>query len=172
MKVGPSFAEIFGRKPIIAACAPGRVNLLGDHTDYNQGFVLPTIIPQQTVVEAAIGSGYHEVYSTTLARMARFDGGELVDFARYVGGCIRVLEQRGTKIPPLQLWVSSDVPVGSGLSSSAALEVATIRALDALLGLGLGPEEIALLAHRAEVEHAGVSCGMMDQMACSLGNPI
>jgi galactokinase len=165
----PSFAEIFGTEPVVAACAPGRVNLIGDHTDYNQGFVLPTVIPRQTVVEAAIGSDHHQVYSATLGRMARFNGGELVDFTRYVGGCVRVLEYRGAKIPPLQLRISSDVPVGSGLSSSAALEVATMRVLKVLLGLDLGPEEIAVLAHRAEVDHAGVACGIMDQMACSLG---
>ena len=169
MNVGPGFAEIFGTKPIVAAHAPGRVNLIGDHTDYNQGFVLPTIIPRQTVVEAAIGSGQHQVYSATLDRMAQFNGGELVDFARYVGGCVRVIEQRGAEIPPLQLCITSDVPVGSGLSSSAALEVATIRALNALLGLDLGPEDIAVFAHQAEVDYAGVACGIMDQMACSLG---
>lgn len=169
MNVGSSFAEVFGRKSTVAARAPGRVNLIGDHTDYNQGFVLPTIIPRHTLVEAAIGSGQHEVYSATLGRMVRFDGGELVDFARYVGGCVRVIEQRGAKVPPLQLCISSDVPVGSGLSSSAALEVATTRMLNTLLGLDLGPEEIAVLAHRAEVDYAGVACGIMDQMACSLG---
>src|SRR3954471_17283204 len=71
--------------------------------------------------------------------------------------------------PPVQLRISSDVPVGAGLSSSAALEVATIRALNSLLDLGLGPDDVALLAHRAEVEHAGVACGIMDQMACGIG---
>jgi galactokinase len=171
VNIGRSFAEVFGKNPIIAAQAPGRVNLMGDHTDYNQGFVLPTIIPQQTVVEAGFGADRHEVYSATLDRMTHLNGGELVGFGCYVGGCVRVLEERGTKIPPLHLRISSDVPVGAGLSSSAALEVATIRALNSLLGLGLGPDDVALLAHRAEVEHAGVACGIMDQMACSIGQP-
>jgi galactokinase len=171
VNTGPSFAEIFGKKPIIAAQAPGRVNLMGDHTDYNQGFVLPTIIPQQTMVEAGFGADQHEVYSATLGRMTRFNGGELAGFGRYVGGCVRVLAECGAKIPPLQLRISSDVPVGAGLSSSAALEVATIRALNSLLDLGLGPDDVALLAHRAEVEHAAVACGIMDQMACSIGQP-
>jgi len=170
VKVG--FAEIFGRKPIVAACTPGRVNLLGDHTDYNQGFVLPTIIPQQTVVEAAIGSGHHEVYSTTLARMVRFNGGELVDFARYVGGCVRVLEQRGTKVPPVQLWISSNVPVGSGLSSSAALEVATIRALAALLGLtsALKRSRSKRTARRSSTP--GYRAGSWTRWPAVWGNPI
>ncbi len=164
------FREVFGNDPTISAAAPGRVNLIGDHTDYNQGYVLPTVIPQQTTVEAAIGSGRHAVYSATLDRIVYFDGGELSDFGRYVGGCVRVLQSRGIEVPPLQLRIASDVPVGSGLSSSAALEVATIRAIAALLKLTLGAEETALLAHKAEVEYAGVSCGIMDQMACSLGH--
>jgi galactokinase len=168
---GRSFQEVFAKDPMVAARAPGRVNLMGDHTDYNQGLVLPTVIPQQTAVEVAIGSGLHEVYSATLGRTARFGGGALTDFARYVGGCVRVLEEGGTRIPPLQLRIVSDVPVGAGLSSSAALEVATIRALDALLGLKLEAEEVASLAHKAEVEYAGVACGIMDQMASSLAEP-
>src|SRR4051794_32174103 len=106
---------------------------MGDHTDYNQGFVLPTIIPQQTMVETGFGTDQHAIYSATLGRMTQFNGGELADFGRYVGGCVRVLKERGTNIPPLQLRISSDVPVGAGLSSSAALEVATIRTLNSLL---------------------------------------
>jgi galactokinase len=83
---------------------------------------------------------------------------------------VRVLKNRGASIPALQLRIASDVPVGAGLSS-AALEVATIRAIGALLGLDLAPDEIAALAHKAEVEHAGVACGVMDQIACSFGEP-
>jgi galactokinase len=166
-----SFQENFGKYPTVAARAPGRVNLIGDHTDYNEGFVLPTVIPQQTTVEVAIGSGPSEVYSAALDRALRFDSGPLTDFARYVGGCVRVLKNRGASIPALQLRIASDVPVGAGLSSSAALEVATIRAIGALLGLDLAPDEIAALAHKAEVEHAGVACGVMDQIACSFGEP-
>src|SRR5947209_18197452 len=91
----PQLPEIFGKHPTVAASAPGRVNLIGDHTDYNQGFVLPTVIPQQTTVEVAIASGPSEVYSATFDRAVRFDNGILTDFARYVGGCVRVLKNRG-----------------------------------------------------------------------------
>jgi galactokinase len=91
VNAGASFAETFGKNPIVIAQAPGRVNLMGDHTDYNQGFVLPTIIPQQTMVEAGFGADQHEVYSATLGRMTQFNGGELADFGRYVGGCVRVV---------------------------------------------------------------------------------
>jgi galactokinase len=164
-----TFEELFGKHPAAVANAPGRVNLIGDHTDYNQGYVLPTVIPQRTLVEAAIAGDRHQVYSAILGRLISFDGGALTDFARYIGGCIRVIEARGVNVSPLQLRIDSDVPVGAGLSSSAALEVATIRVLGALLGLDLPAVEIALLAHKAEVEYAGVACGIMDQMACSLG---
>jgi galactokinase len=171
MTGGRSFRELFGTDPVVSACAPGRVNLMGDHTDYNDGFVLPTVIPQQTRIEIAYGNSMHEVYSATLDRIVRFGSGALDDFARYVGGCIRVLEQSGVEIPPLRFRIASEVPVGAGLSSSAALEVAILRALDRLLDLNLDPEQVACLAHRAEIEFAGVACGIMDQMACSLGRP-
>src|SRR5436190_2659057 len=166
-----SFQEIFGKHPTVAASARGRVNLIGDHTDYNQGFVLPTVIPQQTTVDLAVGSGLSQGYSATLAGMVASDIGTLTDFALYVGGCVRVLKDRGAAIPALELRIASDIPVGAGLSSSAALEVATIRAIDALLGLDLAPDAIAALARKAEVEHAGVASGIMDQIACSTGEP-
>jgi len=167
------FEAVFGIAPEAAATAPGRVNLLGDHTDYNDGFVLPSTIPQETAVQIAVGSGDDEAYSATLHQHARFrrQGEPLTGFARYVGGCLRVLEAEGIQIPPMRLLVHSDVPVGAGLSSSAALEVATLRAVDARFGLGLDPVRVAQLARRAEVEHANVACGIMDQMASSLGRP-
>lgn len=166
------FSEVFGEAPRVVARAPGRVNMLGEHTDYNDGFVLPAAIPQHTVVAIGHGEGGHQVFSASFRRLVRFDGQEaLTDFARYVGGCLRVLTSEGVEIPPLNVWVDSDVPVGAGLSSSAALEVATIRAVNQLLGLGLEGERIAQLAQRAEIEHAGVNCGIMDQMASSLASP-
>jgi galactokinase len=166
-----SFSAVFGDGPAIAASAHGRVNLMGDHTDYNQGFVLPTLIPQETCIEVAPAKdGVHEVYSATLDRLIRFDeGGTLSDFARYIGGCVRVVAEAGHRVPPLRWRIASDVPVGSGLSSSAALEVAAIRAIDGLLGLQLDAQRIAFLAHEAETRHAGVACGIMDQMVCSIG---
>jgi galactokinase len=165
-----TFHSVFGIAPEARASAPGRVNLLGDHTDYNGGFVLPSPIPQQTTVEVGFGAEHDEVYSADLQEKIRFArSGPLHGFARYVGGCLRVLESNGAVIPALRLVVTSEVPLRAGLSSSAALEVATLRAVDALLGIGLGAVELAQLAQRAEVEHAGVSCGIMDQMASSLG---
>lgn len=169
------FRELFGHDPEVAGQAPGRVNLIGDHTDYNDGFVLPAAIPQQTrVLIARRGSGdHHEAVSDTLGgERLQFHGDNVEDgYARYVAGCIAVIEQRGATVPPLEILIASDVPVGAGLSSSAALEVAVLRGLDRLLGLGLGAVELAQLARKAEVEHVGVQCGIMDQMASSLASP-
>jgi galactokinase len=169
MSVQRLFRDIFGCDPVASGRARGRVNLLGDHTDYNQGYVLPTLIPQWTEVDVALGHDRHAVYSETLGEHTSIGAGPLEGFGSYVGGCIRVLEKRGITVPPLKIRIASAVPVGSGLSSSAALEVATLRAIDALLGLALPPVEIAKLAHAAEVDYAGVACGIMDQMACSVG---
>jgi galactokinase len=169
---GPDFATLFGRPPQAVGRAHGRVNLIGDHTDYNDGFVLPTVIPQVTVVEVARGADRHVAYSATLNRRVEFGRmGALRDFARYVGGCLRVLAADGVDVPPLLIRVASTVPVGAGLSSSAALEVATLLAVNALLALDLSPVQVAILGRRAEIEYAGVQVGIMDQMACALAEP-
>ncbi|MHB1657037.1 MAG: galactokinase [Burkholderiales bacterium] len=168
-----SFQKIFGRTAITQACAPGRVNLLGEHTDYNDGYVLPTAIPQRTVVEVgySIDDDHHfyadklDVYLTCTPAAE-----ETAGFASYVVGCIKVLEHHGYRIPPVSIHVSSAVPIGSGLSSSAALEVAVLRALRELLLLEMDDVKIAQLAQQAEIEYAHVNCGIMDQMASSLAD--
>ena len=165
-----TFQSVFGVQPEGSGSAPGRVNLLGDHTDYSGGFVLPTTIPQRTVVDIGVHSDEDEVYSATLGERVSFARTEPPPgFARYIAGCLRVLEAEGFAVPPLRLTIRSDVPVGAGLSSSAALEVATLRAVDARFQFGLDPVRLALLAQAAEVKYAGVACGILDQMACSLG---
>jgi galactokinase len=164
--------DFFAGQPIEAS-APGRVNLLGEHTDYNDGFVLPIAIPQRTHVSVARSNddAFH-VYSSNLDESADFAlDDELPEgYARYVAGCVKVLIEHGMKVPPLALSVHSDVPMGSGLSSSAALEVAVLRALRELLGLQLDDVQIALHAQTAEIRYAGVQCGVMDQMASSLAD--
>ncbi|WOD40266.1 galactokinase [Nodosilinea sp. E11] len=168
-----NYTQIFNAAPAVEALAPGRVNLLGEHTDYNDGFVLPTAIPQHTTV--AIGfspDDRHHFYSAELEERVDFDpaGASPEGFARYIDGCIRVLAAAGHKIPPLNIFVTSSVPIGSGLSSSAALEVATLRGLRSLLHLPLDDVEIAQLGQQAEIQYAGVSCGILDQMASSLAD--
>lgn len=167
------FQQIFQTPPEAQASAPGRVNLLGEHTDYNDGFVLPTAIPQQTTVYLGFSpdSQYH-IYShefqkqVNVARSAPPPEG----FSRYIWGCIQLLEQTGVTVPPLNLYVTSAVPIGSGLSSSTALEVATLRGLRSLLHLDLNDVQIAQLGQQAEIQYAGVICGIMDQMASSLAD--
>lgn len=167
------FDDIFGHPPTVVARAPGRVNLLGEHTDYNDGYVLPTAIPQQTTVSMReSGGGEFVVHAANLSTEARF-GRETPPgdhFASYVYGCIRGLESIGVHVPMLHIHVDSRVPMGVGLSSSAALEVATLRALRELLRLDLDDVRIAQMAQRAEIEFAGVNCGIMDQMASSLAD--
>ena len=157
----------------IEVSAPGRVNLLGEHTDYNDGFVLPVAIPQRTHVQAMLSAdGRFHVYSSNLDENAEFDAdGELPHgYARYVAGCVHVLRDHGIAVPPISMKVHSGVPMGSGLSSSAALEVAVLRALRQLLHLDLDDVQIAQYAQEAEIRYAGVQCGIMDQMASSLAD--
>ena len=168
-----TFQQIFNAAPNVEASAPGRVNLLGEHTDYNDGFVLPTAIPQTTIVQLGFSANHlHHFYSHELEERVSLTTTDPVPqgFASYVFGCLRVLEQAGYSIPPLNGYVNSSVPIGSGLSSSAALEVALLRGLRSLLSLDLDDIRIAQLGQQAEIEYAGVQCGIMDQMASSLAD--
>jgi galactokinase len=162
----------FGGAPEALASAPGRVNLLGEHTDYNDGFMLPVATPQRTEVAVARShDDKHHLYSGTLDGNVTFaakGGSAPQGFGSYVEGCIRLVEATGVEVPPLRLYVTTNLAVGSGLSSSAALEVATLRALRSLLGFELDDVRLAQTAQRAEIEYARVNCGIMDQMASSL----
>ena len=168
-----SFEAVFGGAPQAIESAPGRVNLLGEHTDYNDGYVLPIAIPQQTHI-ALRRSGTHgfTAYAANLDRTATFsfDAPPSDGFAKYLYGCAFEARAEGFDVPPLDIHLSSSVPMGVGLSSSAALEVAMLRALRALLKLPLDDVRLAQIAQRAEVLHAGVRCGIMDQMAASLAD--
>jgi galactokinase len=154
-----------------SAAAPGRVNLLGEHTDYNDGFVLPTAIPQHTVVTVESGESGYEMHALGMRTRFSLSQPPTEQSVKYVYGCLKELQAQGIDVPPLVIRVESDVPMGVGLSSSAALEVATLRALRQFLGLKLDDVSIARMAQRAEVRHAGVHCGIMDQMASSLAEP-
>lgn len=165
----PTFEQHFGRAPQVTASAPGRVNLLGEHTDYQGGFVLPTTIPQVTTVAlGANGTREHRVFAADLNEQSTFPvGGNAQDgFARYVAGALTL----GGAPDGLDVHVTSNVPMGAGLSSSAALEVAVLRGLRDLGILDASDERIALIAQRVEHEFVGVQCGIMDQMASSVAN--
>jgi galactokinase len=167
------FERVFGERPEAVADAPGRVNLLGEHTDYNDGFVLPIAITQRTRVAmrrtAEPGFALHADGQGDPVRFT-YEQPPHQHFATYVYGCLVLTRSRGVDVPGLQIHVESDVPMGVGLSSSAALEVATLRCLRELLRLDFDDVLIAQLAQRAEIEHAGVNCGIMDQMASSLAD--
>lgn len=168
-----TFTAIFGTHPTASAGAPGRVNLLGEHTDYNDGYVLPTTIPQSTRVMLRPNEGnIFRVYAANLNRFIEFNMAGMPEehFGHYIFGCLRQVEELGIDIPKLDIYIASTVPIGLGLSSSAALEVAMLRALRVLLSLPLDDVRIAQLAQRAEIDYAGVHCGLMDQMASSLAD--
>jgi len=167
-----SAETFFGGAPEASASAPGRVNLLGEHTDYNDGFMLPVATPQRTSVALARShDDKHHFYSGTLDGNVTFaakGGSAPQGFGSYIEGCIRLVEATGVEVPPLRVFVTTNLPVGSGLSSSAALEVATLRALRQLLDFPLDDVKLAQIAQRAEIDYAHVNCGIMDQMASSL----
>lgn len=165
------FADVFGAAPEMRADAPGRVNLLGEHTDYNDGFVLPIAIGLSThVAMRRRPDGPCELYAEGQGPTQVFDldAPPRAHFASYVYGCLKLLERAGAPVVPVQIHVHSNVPIGVGLSSSAALAVATLRCLRGLLEWPLDDVALALMARAAEVEFAGVNVGIMDQMACSL----
>ena len=168
-----TFADVFRKLPAASASAPGRVNLLGEHTDYNDGYVLPTAIPQTTCVSMRENGGKQfSLYAAELEQAAKFtmESAPHEHFARYVYGCLRELRDHSFEAPPLNIHIASSIPIGVGLSSSAALEVATLRALRQLFNLPLDDIAIAQLGQRAEIRYAGVNCGIMDQMASSLAD--
>jgi galactokinase len=158
--------------------APGRVNLIGEHTDYNDGFVLPIAIGMRTVVAVAPRSDRNvRVRSLRVAQDAEFFL-DSSDFTRrgswvdYVEGMARSLESRGVKIPGADLLIESDVPIGAGLSSSAALEMSVGLAFASLAGEpALSPRDLALAAQNAEHTYVGIRSGIMDQLISAFAKP-
>ena len=171
----PSFQTLFGEAASIRATAPGRVNVIGEHTDYNGGFVLPAVIPQHTTIELRPHTGGTvSVWSrdiTPAGEQKSYTLGSETperDWLDYVRGITHVLAGDGHALTGFNLRLESDVPVGSGLSSSAALEISILRGLRQAFGLELTDTELALIGQRVETEFVGAPIGVMDQMACSL----
>ncbi|MGH0031764.1 MAG: galactokinase [Myxococcota bacterium] len=166
------FRERFGRAPQVSADAPGRVNWIGEHTDYNDGLVLPMAVDRRTRVSVARrDDGVFRAASREQEGLRTFAAGDPVrqgDWCDYVRGVVAALAARGCAVPGADLAVASEVPLGAGLSSSAALAVGLVTALDAAFGFGLGARERAETAHRAEHDHVGVPCGVMDPFASAL----
>ncbi|MEV4618069.1 galactokinase [Asanoa sp. NPDC049573] len=171
-RAAAGFSSAFGAEPAGLWAAPGRVNLIGEHTDYNDGFVLPFALPHRTVVAAApLPSPRWRVWSEQSDETIEFDAaqadqpGKIDGWAGYVAGVVWALRSAGHDVPGASLAVASDVPAGAGLSSSAALESAVLTALADLGGLAVPVAERPELAQRAENDYVGMPCGIMDQSA-------
>ena len=168
------FAYRFGRAPTVSR-APGRVNLIGEHTDYNDGFVMPAALEFATLTAASQRPDRRlRVYSMIMDETREFDldsppQGPTGDWSDYILGVALMLESRGRNLSGADLVVWSDVPIGAGLSSSAALEVSCAHALLTESGLPFDPIEIAQLCQRAENDFVGMRCGVMDQYISCCG---
>ncbi len=171
-----TFEGTFGTPHEVRAEAPGRVNLIGEHTDYHHGFVLPVVLPQRTVVHARTSTrGRIRVISPVMEPgVHEYEvGAETVThrWIDYVQGVTWALGQHGFQISGADLSIESTLPIGAGVSSSAALQVSLLRALRAAFGWSLDDMGVATLAHEAETRFVGAAVGVMDQIACSLGRP-
>lgn len=171
------FTEHFGYAPSHFFQAPGRVNLIGEHTDYNQGFVLPCAIDYHTVVSCArrddqqirVIAADYDNQSDEFSLNEPIIAVNSPLWANYVRGVVKFLQQQAPHLAGVDLVISGNVPQGAGLSSSASLEVVIGTALNQLWSLGLSPEAIALNGQRAENQFVGCNCGIMDQMISALG---
>ncbi|MFJ8956004.1 MULTISPECIES: galactokinase [unclassified Streptomyces] len=177
MSVDAQFKDLYGYEPAGVWAAPGRVNLIGEYTDFNEGFVMPLALPHTAVAAAArredgvlrlhsadIDAPVVELRVDDLAPLSKYGQG---GWAAYPAGVVWALREAGHTLTGADIHLASTVPTGAGLSSSAALEVVTAYAMNDLYELGLTGAELAVLAQRAENAFVGVPCGVMDQMASS-----
>ena len=174
-KLVEAFKTKFGKLPALVVRAPGRINLIGEHTDYNNGFVLPAAINKAVVFAVAQSdTAAFQFYASDLNDEFVFESNKLEaneekKWANYLIGVIAQFEKKGYSVPPLQVAFGGDIPLGAGLSSSAAVECGLAYAINELLGLELAKVELAHMAQKAEHEFAGVQCGIMDQFASLMG---
>ena len=176
------FRDCYGSEPDGGWLAPGRVNLIGEHTDYNDGFVLPFALSRGTLVMAArTGDGLLQMRSRQVrgnaaaVAVAGLRPGSVPGWAAYPAGVVWALREAGYPVGGARLVIDSDVPRGAGLSSSAALECSVALALADLYQLGITRPALAAAAQRAENDFAGVPCGIMDQSAsllCEAGHAL
>lgn len=170
------FADQFQSAPTLAACAPGRVNLIGEHTDYNGGFVLPMAIDRWTVMvgrqnhsqRCRVAAEQYDGQISTFLNDDRITPGRTA-WSNYVKGVIAQFNAAGHHVPSFDAAIASTLPIGAGLSSSAALEVATASFVELLMGIRVEPLRKARWCQRAEHDFAAVPCGLMDQLTSILG---
>ncbi len=169
------FRALVGRDPEGSWAAPGRVNLIGEHTDYNDGFVLPVALQHRVVATAArreddllVLRSIQQPGSAVTLAIGDLAPGRVTGWAAYAAGVVWALRTDGRPVGGADVVVDGDVPLGAGLSSSAALECSVAAALDGLFSLDLQPSALAASAHRAENEFVGMPSGVMDQYASVL----
>ncbi len=174
-KLSNDFKKRFNVKPEVVASAPGRINIIGEHTDYNNGFVLPAAIDRRIYFLASSraddkvvirADNFEEEDSFNLPVSGKL---ETKKWSNYIRGVLWILNTRGKKIPGLNILIYGEVPLEAGLSSSAALEVSCITGLNSLCHMGLSPKEIAKMGQKAENDFVGVKCGLMDQFISVFG---
>lgn len=176
-RLAEQFSSAFGREPDGVWQAPGRVNLIGEHTDYNEGFVLPFAIDKTARIAVGVRpdstvrllSTYGDQGMTT-ADTGQLEAQSAKGWTKYPLGVMWSLQQRGIDVPGLDLLLHSSVPLGAGLSSSHAIECAVISALNDITGAGLSPEDMVLATQRAENDFVGAPTGIMDQSASLRGS--
>ncbi len=173
--VPDAFRKVYGKAPTVIGRAPGRVNLIGEHTDYNEGFVLPAALDKNTVVAVALRDDQIvTVHSLDFVTDSQFTLDTLRDpdpnqATLYPRGVLWLLQQQGHTLRGMDIVIGSDVPTGAGLSSSAATEIAMLEAAAALLDIPFKPQEKALFGVQVEHQFVGVRTGNMDQMISVLG---
>ncbi len=172
-KINQIFTGKYGQTPLVFR-SPGRVNILGEHTDYNEGFVLPAAIDKNIYIAISkrtdnvinlYAVDFNESFTADINNVKKSS----IQWANYILGVIDQLQKKGFKLAGFNAVVDGDVPIGAGLSSSAAVECATIYALNEIFELGLNRLQMVPLAQKAEHVFAGVNCGIMDQFASMFG---
>lgn len=167
------FKDFFDKDPLLVY-SPGRINLIGEHTDYNEGFVMPAAIDKKMVIGIAENqTNQARIYSLDFKEEFAFDlnsfGPKKGHWATYIMGVTAQLQQAGYQVKGFDMVFGGDIPVGAGLSSSAALEVAVGFALSSLFGFGIPKRSLIHYAQKAEHLFADVQCGIMDQFASAMG---
>ena len=170
--IARKFRAKFAAEPSVIASAPGRVNLVGEHTDYNDGFTLPMAIDRRILVAASPRDDARvAAYAESFGEQREMDLGHAIGpgarhWNDYVAAVFRAFAAE-RHVPGMNVYIGAGVPIGAGVSSSAALEIALARAIAGVIGLEWDAVRMARLAQRAENEYVGVSCGIMDQVAAS-----
>jgi galactokinase len=173
-KAAQKFEELFGATPIVVR-SPGRINIIGEHTDYNEGFVLPAAIDKAAYIAMSLRNDdeihlmamdLNETFSISINDLKPVGD---ISWPNYILGAVAQFKKKGITLRGFNAILTSDVPIGAGLSSSAAVECATTFALNELLQTNFDRLEMVRMAQRAEHEYAGVMCGIMDQFASMMG---